>query len=162
MADVSTSEFSKLYEQLRHMAQRYRWDQDTLQPTALVHEAYLKLRVGAAWPDEMSFRAIAARAMRQVLVDHARKRNALRRGGDWQQITLSGLHDQPIPIDALDLHRALNALEQLDPRKAQIVELSFFGGLTQGEIATHLDVSVATVEREWRRARAWLSAFLNV
>lgn len=152
-----------LYEELRqsaharfarHVAGR------TLQPTALVHEAFLKLadQDPDAWNDEMHFRAVAARAMRQVLIDHARAQLTDKRGGGYRRCPLdTSLLGATCPTSAApDVEDALQRLEQEDPRSAAIVELRFFGGLTQEQIAAHLAVSLSTVAREWRFARAWL------
>lgn len=162
MADISEARFTDIYEQLRRIASRYRWDQDSLQPTAVVHEAYLKLRAEADWPDQIPFRAIAARAMRQVLLDRARRRHAAQRGGGWERVTLSGLAEDAVKVDAIDLDRALSRLQRRAPRKAAIVELHIFGGLSQREIAEQMELSLATIEKDWRSARAWLAATLRM
>ena len=130
--------------------------------TALVNEAFLRLvnleRID--WQDRTHFLSMAARLMRRVLVDHARARHAERRGGDVVRVTfdellLPGQHD-PHAADVLTLDDALTALAGLDPRKAQVIELRFFGGLTVEETAAALDVSVKTVVRDWTFAKAWL------
>lgn len=134
----------------------------TLQPTALVHEAYLKL-VGPAtieWESRAHFFAVAAKAMRQILTDHARRKKAAKRGGneERQRVTLSGL-DTPLPVEEIDLlalEDALAKLGEIDPRQCQIVEMRFLAGLKVSEVAEVLGVSTPTVEREWRMARAWL------
>ncbi len=133
----------------------------TLQPTALVHEAYLRLfpQKPTEWSDRSHFLACAARAMRQILVDHARRRNRHKRGGDQNRIPLeSGVafvsDEQPGVLLALD--EALTRLEALDARQASIVELLYFSGMTQQEAAEALEVSPRTINREWRLARAWL------
>jgi RNA polymerase sigma factor (TIGR02999 family) len=132
----------------------------TLQTTALVHEAYLRLFKSRpmSFQDRAHFLAIAARSMRQILIERARARGASKRGGGRGPITLdeSLLTDQPRPIDFLDLHNALNRLAALDDRQARIVECRFFGGLTVEETAEALDTSPATVKRDWTTARAWL------
>jgi RNA polymerase sigma factor (TIGR02999 family) len=133
----------------------------TLQPTALVHEAYLRLldQRQVDWHDRLHFYAIAARVMRRVLLDHARRRHRLRRGGEQPAISLEGLPEPAAPQRALDvesLDRALCDLEALDPKAAELVELRFFGGLTIEETAQALGASTATVGRQWRAARAWL------
>ena len=142
------------------MARGYRWDQDSLQPTAVVHEAFLRL-YDAEWPDPIAFKAVAARALRQVLIDHARRRKAQRRGGDWQRTTLTGIGSADRAVDVLELEQVIVQLEAFDVRKAEIVQLRFFGGLTNEEIADHLGVSLRTVEKDWRAARAWLLARLS-
>lgn len=131
----------------------------TLQPTALVNEAFLRLfPEGSA--DSMSreeFLAIAARAMRQVLVDHARRHNAQKRGGHWQRLSLSDIVENAEDrIDLVALDTALDRLGTVDPRMAQIVELQYFGGLTGEEAARTLDISRSTVKRELGVARTWL------
>jgi RNA polymerase sigma factor (TIGR02999 family) len=157
-----------VYEQLRALANshfRGRPAGQTLQPTALVHEAYLKMvnQTGAAWKNRAHFFAVAATAMRQILQDRARRRRAAKRGGgDGQRLTLDGLQTpsgQSI-IDMVALDDALTQLAELDPRQARIVELRFFGGLTNDEVAEVLNLSTRMIEKEWRKTRAWLSAQL--
>ncbi len=132
----------------------------TLQATALVHEAWIRLeedaRANGATPKH--FMALASQAMRRILVDHARSRGSAKRGGNWKRVTLSidpGT-DQTTAIDILDLNEALEALSSVSPRQAQIVELRFFGGLTNAQASEVLDISIPTVVREWRVAQAWL------
>jgi RNA polymerase sigma factor (TIGR02999 family) len=139
----------------------------TLQPTAVVHEAFLRL-VGsdqAAWKDRSHFIGIATRVMRQLLIDHARKRGTERRGGDLQRVSLVDVEQvsdgQDESVDVLALHQALDELAQLDPRQAQIVELRYFGGLTGDETAELLGVSRRTVNGDWLMARAWLHRRLS-
>lgn len=149
-----------VYDELRLMARRQlgreRADH-TLHATALVHEAYLKLAGGASLSafDRAHFLAIAARAMRQVLVEHARRRNAEKRGGGWQRTTLgdgdSAAEFNPDEMLALD-----RALSELEPRQREVVECRFFGGMEEQEIAAVLGVSERTVRRDWVKARAWL------
>jgi RNA polymerase sigma factor (TIGR02999 family) len=132
----------------------------TLQTTALVHEAYLRLFKGqpVSFQDRAHFLAIAARSMRQILIERARARGASKRGSGRGPITLdeSLLTDTPRPIDFLDLDNALNRLAALDDRQARIVECRFFGGLTVEETAEAIGTSPATVKRDWTTARAWL------
>ena len=132
----------------------------TLQPTALVHEAYLKLAGGLddRPRSRAQFLALAAHAVRQVLVDHARARGARKRGGDVARVTLmDGMAETGgVPVDLLDLDAALGRLADLSPRQARVVELRFFGGLTDDEAADVLDVSARTVRNDWTVARAWL------
>ncbi|MEQ1760452.1 MAG: sigma-70 family RNA polymerase sigma factor [Vicinamibacterales bacterium] len=133
-----------------------------LQPTALVNEAYVRLVAwtDANWQNRAHFFAMAACIMRGVLVDHARKRGRLRRGGGNVQVSLSHAEDVPVvgrAPDLVALDDALEAFATFDPRKARVVELRFFGGLSLEEIAHVLDVSVGTVRRDWGLARAWLS-----
>ncbi|MEM7308012.1 MAG: ECF-type sigma factor [Planctomycetota bacterium] len=152
-----------LYDVLRGIAQRYMGRQrrgHTLQPTALVHEAYVKLRnqSNGVWEERVRFLSAAARAMRQVLVDHARRHAAATRGGGDRPLSLVDevaltSRDE---LDFLQLDAALSRLESLDRRKYRVVELRFFGGLSVAECARALGVSVSTVEGDWRFARAWL------
>jgi RNA polymerase sigma-70 factor (ECF subfamily) len=151
-----------VYEQLRKLAARLlraERPNHTLRATALVHEAYMHLvEVDLIWQDRRHFYAVAARVMRQILVDHARSQKRQKRGGGAPQIPLDeavlvGPETSP---DILDLDESLQRLSDLDRRKAQIVELLFFGGLTYEEIAGVLDVSPATVHRELKLAKAWL------
>jgi RNA polymerase sigma factor (TIGR02999 family) len=137
----------------------------TLEPTALVHEAYLKLidQKQARWRNRAHFFAIAAQAMRRILVDHARARQSEKRGGGDQKLSFDeaiDVSDQRVnQMVALD--DALEALAELDPQKSRVVELKYFGGLSLEEIAEALGVSRATVIREWRMAKAWLYGELN-
>lgn len=136
----------------------------TLQPTALVHEAFLRLvhRAGAEWRDRAHFFAVCATAMRGILADHARRRRAAKRGGDWQRVTLSDVTPQTADeVDILDLDDALLRLATINGRQARIVELRFFSGLTIEEVAYVLGVSRRTVDDDWAMARAWLSVQLT-
>ncbi|MCA9309742.1 MAG: hypothetical protein KDA21_00945, partial [Phycisphaerales bacterium] len=133
--------------------------------TALVNEAYLKLCNGEqqGWNDRRHFFAVASRAMRQILVDHARGRGRQKRGGGWLRVTLS---ETPAPnpvgeIDIIALDEAMNELEALDARKSQVVELRFFGGLTNAEVAEVVGVATKTSEADWYMARAWLRKRLS-
>lgn len=130
-----------------------------LEPQALVHEAWLRMAEldRIAWRDRSHFLAMAARVMRQVLVDAARKRNAWKRDGGMQ-VTLSGLasSDPGLSTDVLQLHEALERLAEIDPQRAELVELRYFGGLTIDETAELLGSSPATVKRNWDVARGWL------
>jgi RNA polymerase sigma factor (TIGR02999 family) len=137
----------------------------TLQPTALVGEAFLRLvdQTRIDWQDRAHFLGIAARVMRQVLVDHARERGAAKRGGDVQRVTLDDYAGQenPAPLDVLILNDALDRLAAIDPRGARVVELRVFGGLTVEEVAALLDVSKRTVDNDWSVARMWLARELR-
>lgn len=149
-----------VYDELRRLADRELRREHgarTLQATALVHEAYIKLAGGGAIhaSDRAHFLAIAARAMRQVLVDQARKRKASKRGGDWAVTTL-GSADGVADVDAAEMLALDAALDQLDERQRQVVEYRFFAGLEEKEIATMLGVTDRTVRRDWVKARAWL------
>jgi RNA polymerase sigma-70 factor, ECF subfamily len=152
-----------VYDELRRLAGGYMRRErpgHTLQPTALVHEAYLRLidQERVDWRNRAQFVGVAAMMMRRILVNHARDRAAAKRGGDAERVplTLAGEVLRRAEVDALALHEALDRLAALDPRKSQVVELKFFGGLTTDEIAEALQLSAATVEREWSFARAWL------
>jgi RNA polymerase sigma factor (TIGR02999 family) len=151
-----------VYEELRRVAHhqlRAERPEHTLQTTALIHEAYLRLRGGgqAEIHDHCHFVALASRLMRQVLVDHARSRSAVKRQGGLK-ITMNeavAISDQ-LEIDVLAVDDALNRLGDLDPQQARVVELRFFGGLSILETSEALRISAATVKREWSTARAWL------
>jgi RNA polymerase sigma factor (TIGR02999 family) len=154
--------------ELRRLARAYmaRERRDhTLQATALVNEVFLRLARGATpeWKDRGHFVGIAARLMRQVLVDHARSRGYRKRGGNAQRVPLEdAMPLSPEPeIDVLAVDRALEALAKVDPRKSQVVELRFFGGLSVEETAEVLGISVETVKRDWRFAKLWLSRELE-
>jgi RNA polymerase sigma factor (TIGR02999 family) len=161
--------FTLLYEELRDLAhrQRRRWRGDhTLDTTALVHEAYLKLVGSAAIEVESRahFWALAARAMRHLLCNYARDRRTLKRGGGLERLSLAEAALLPDPAAASDeladtlvsLDEALNLLERVDPRQAKVVECRFFGGLTVEETAAAIGVSPRTVKRDWAVAQAWL------
>jgi RNA polymerase sigma factor (TIGR02999 family) len=152
-----------LYDELRRLAAVYMRRQPqghTLQPTALVNEAYLKLagQEGLSFADRAGFFGLAAKAMRQLLVDHARAHNAAKRGGDAVRVTLDeGIASLPSrDVDFADLDAVLTELGRLDERQAQIIELRFFAGLGIEETAAALNLSPATIKREWATARAWL------
>lgn len=165
-ADAYRARFAELYAQLQRIARRELGDapRTSLDTTALVHEAYLKLEghpltVGERGP----FLALAAKAMRQVLVDHVRARMADKRGGGAVQVTLTT--DTPLDEagrldDLLAIDQGLQALEALDPRLATVVEWRYFAGMEFAEIAQQLDVHERTIYRDWRRARAFLQARL--
>ncbi len=159
--------FSAAYEELRRLAQLVRRNDPgaTLSPTTLVNEAYLRLAAtpAVAHTSPLHFKRIAARAMRQVVVDLARRRMAEKRGGpEVVAITLDdGTPAVGAGEDVLALDAALDDLARLSPRQAQMVECRFFGGLDVAETATLLEVSEATVLRDWRAARAWLAAELR-
>jgi RNA polymerase sigma factor (TIGR02999 family) len=162
-ADATDALFPLIYDHLRSLARSlFRWSRaaQTLDPTELVHETYLKLiRHGEIRSLERThFFRLAARAMRQVLCDHAAARRAAKRGGDWARVNLT-IVEPASPeqqIDAVELNEALETLRQMDERKAEVVTLRFLAGLSIAETAEALDVSVRTVELDWRFARAWL------
>ncbi len=158
-----------IYDELHGQAaraMRREGDAHTLQPTAVVHEAYLRLvdQRRVAWRNRAHFFGIAAQMMRRVLVDHARARLAGKRGGALQRVSLSGVGGAGIEnkegseadVDVLALHEALERLAALEPRQARLVELRYFGGLGIEDTAEALEVSPATVKRDWAVARAWL------
>jgi RNA polymerase sigma factor (TIGR02999 family) len=152
-----------VYDELRRLAHRQmsgaRPDH-TLQTTALVNEAYLKLaqQTHPNWSNRVHFFAVAARAMRQILINYALSYNAQKRGGGVAKVELdeAALVSVTQSREIVELHEALERLEELDSRKAQVVELKYFGGLKENEIAEALKVSSETVRREWRFAKAWL------
>jgi RNA polymerase sigma factor (TIGR02999 family) len=149
-----------VYEDLRRLARRQLsrgFGPQDVRPTELVHEAYVKLAVGGAEAavDRAHFFAIAARAMRQVLIDDARHHHAAKRGGGWKRATLSGSH-WVADYDVDELLTLNDALDELDPRQRQVVECRFFGGMEEREIAEALGVTERTVRRDWVKARAWL------
>jgi RNA polymerase sigma factor (TIGR02999 family) len=157
----------EVYEELRAIAARqFRREREghTLQPTALVHEAYVRLgkQQNLQIHGRTHFLNIAARQIRQILVDHARSRGRQKRGGDRQRVTLvTDLADPNGSVDLLALDDALNALDEFSPEGRRIVELKFFGGLTEAEIAESLGLSERTVRRRWHFARSWLYEELN-
>jgi RNA polymerase sigma factor (TIGR02999 family) len=153
--------FTLAYNELRRIAHAVRQGRDqTLSTTAIVHEAYLKLLPsGVSANDAVHFKRLIARAMREVLVDAARRTGAQKRGGGELNITLDE-DVQSIALKSaalLDLEEALTELERVDKRRAAVVECRFFGGLDIDETAAALDLSTATVKRDWRIARAWLA-----
>ncbi len=152
-----------VYEDLRRLAAFYMSRErpgHTLQPTALVNEAYLRLieQRKVDWKNRAQFLGLAAEMMRRILVNHARERVAAKRGGEGQKVSLSFAADAATQdeFDVLTLNEALEKLRTIDSRKSRIVDLKFFGGLTTEEIAEVLQLSHATIEREWSFARAWL------
>lgn len=157
-----------IYRELRHLAHNCLYRErsgHTLQTTALVHEAYLKLidQREARWQNRAHFFAIAAQAMRRILVDSARRHTALKRGGQAENLSLdeaANISEQSDPI-LLPLDEALNNLAAIDPRQSRIVELRFFGGLTIEETAEVMKLSPDTVKRDWAMARAWLRQVLS-
>jgi len=158
-----------VYDKLRDIARQQLGKvggQDTVNPTALVHEAYLKLFQGgnATYQNRLHFFAVSSQAMRFILVDHARRHLAQRRGGGVEAMTLdesliAGQHDLQLLID---LDESLTRLAVLDERLVQVVEYLFFGGLSQSEVAEQLKISERTVRREWTKAKAWLTRELGL
>ena len=156
-----------VYEQLRMQARNYlareRGDH-TLQPTALVHEAYLRLadETQLSWKDRAHFYGIAARVMRRILVDHARVHNAAKRGGLQQKLSLDAVPEMSAgDVDLVELDGALEKFAEDYPRKSEVVELKFFGGLDAKEISEVLQVSEKTVLRDWNFAKLWLCRELS-
>jgi len=158
-----------VYSELRRLASNYlrrERQNHTLQPTALVNEAYLKLvdQRNPRWQNRAQFYGVAAQMMRRILVDHARQNKAVKRGGSDQQklsITSAGQLGEKPDIDLLALHEALEELKTFDSQQERIVELKFFGGLSIEETAEVLGIGHATVERDWKMARAWLRRKLD-
>ena len=156
--------FERLYPQLRQIAaSRLRPGERTLTPTVLVHELYLRATSGEplSASDRRHFFTTAAKAMRWILVDHARRRAAGKRGGDLIEVTLTDSLPGTTDAEVLDLHEALDALAQVAPQQRDIVELHYFGGLEFAEVAALLAISERTVYRQWQRARAFLHAQLG-
>lgn len=165
-----------VYDELRVLADQFlrRERRDhTLQPTALVHEAYMKLvrQDGMQWQGRAHFYAVAAQAMRRILINHARSHQAAKRGGGGERIRLCDRHVPDSghdvanrfssPVELLALNEALNRLEHLDERQCRVVELRFFGGLSVDETAEALGVSARLVKLDWKMARAWLHQQLH-
>ena len=157
-----------VYEELHRLAHRYMGGEapgNTLQTSALVNEAYLRLadQRNARWQNRAHFFAISAQLMRQILVDYARRRRSQKRGGDARQVSLDEgmIVSEERAADAVALDEALKSLAEIDPRKSQIVELRFFGGLSIEETAEVLKVSPGTVMREWTFAKAWLRRIIT-
>jgi RNA polymerase sigma-70 factor, ECF subfamily len=167
-AEASEALARLVYAELRRQARRtlrHGRSGDTLQPTALVHEAWLRLdgQHDARWQSRTHFFAVAAQMMRRVLVDHARRRHALKRGGAAAEVTLGGVDKEVAArdagldvVDLLALDDALARLAELDPQKARLVELRYFAGLSIPEAAVALGISEATIGREWAVSRMWL------
>lgn len=157
-----------VYQELRRRAAgrlRREGPGHTLQPTALVHEAFMRLvdQKNIVWQNRAQFLAVASEMMRRILVDHARGHKMAKRSGRWARVTIDDAvaESRPRDIDLLNLDQALRRLAEFDARKSQIAELKFFGGLSLEETSHVVGVSVATVEREWQAARAWLYAQLT-
>jgi RNA polymerase sigma factor (TIGR02999 family) len=152
-----------IYDELRRIAHRYvqrERNGHTLQTTALVNEAYLRLagQEKPAWQNRAHFLAVTAQVMRHILIDHARRRRYLKHGGELQQVSLeaASLMSEQRAAELVTLDEALDELKQLDPRKSSVVELRYFGGFSLEETANVLGISVMTVRRDWRAAKAWL------
>jgi len=163
--DAESELMERVQGELRRLAAGYLRHERagrTLQPTAVVNEAYIRLlpQRGVSWENRAHFFGIAAKMMRRVLVDHARRRRAIKRdAGPAEPVSVSGVPSparEADPVDVLALHTALSELGEIDPRQAEIVEMRFFAGLTVEEIAEVLEISPATVKREWATAKLWL------
>ncbi len=157
-----------VYRELRRLAAanlRRESSAVTLQPTALVNELCLRMLTGPplSCENRLHFLHLASRQMRRLIVDHARRKKGLKRGGSQQQLSLDEARDHAVPLDTgiADMNDALTRLEELDSRPAAVVEMRFFGGLTEQEIADVLGISTATVKRDWEFARSWLLAQLD-
>ena len=160
-----------VYDELRYLAYKYMQNEradHTLQPTALVHEAYVRLvdTKNPNWESRTHFFGFASRVMRQVLIEHARRKNAKKRQGGLQKVVLDETVSFPSldgrdELDLLEINNAIEALGEIDKRQAEIVELRFFGGLTYEETAEVLGVSSRTIQREWTMAKAWLYRYLK-
>jgi RNA polymerase sigma-70 factor (ECF subfamily) len=170
-SDAADKLVSLVYPELRKIARRYLGNErpdHTLEATALVHEAYLRLveETGRNWQSRTHFFAIAAHTMRQILVDHARAHQAKKRGGKERKLSLDSLAEMPLEFIAvmreqdyprlLMLDEALSKLQKQDPQQVKVVELRFFAGLTEEEVAEVVGISVQIVKREWKAARTWL------
>jgi RNA polymerase sigma factor (TIGR02999 family) len=163
LSSLTPEQALAIYKELRAIADvcfRGQSQGHTLQPTALVNEALAKMIRSDSnqWESKSHFLGVAAKAMRHILIDHARKKRTSKRGGEFGRVTLSGvmISNTREDFDALDVDEALVKLEIVDKRQARIVELRFFGGLNTTQIAEVLSVSPRTVELDWRFARAWL------
>jgi RNA polymerase sigma-70 factor (ECF subfamily) len=159
---------SVVYNELRRLAAHFLGQErpdHTLEPTALVHELYLRLfgTEPITWNNRAHFFAIAAQTLRRILIDHARMRHAERRGGGQLKVSLTHANGiaKPRDEDLLAIDEALQRFGELEPRAAQVVELRFFGGLQEDEVAEVLGVSLITVKRDWKFARAWLTTELG-
>ena len=158
-----------LYQELKGIANQHMRNErtdHTLQATALVHEAYLKLvdQSRVQWQGKAHFCAVASNIMRRILVDHARTKNAAKRGKGAHRFTLDEQLVEGTPVadvDLVELDDLLNELAELNPRHAKIIEMRYFAGMTIEDTAAALDVSVSTVKGDWRMAKAWLTARLN-
>jgi RNA polymerase sigma-70 factor, ECF subfamily len=166
--EVANELLPLIYDELKRIASNYlrrERSNHTLQPTALVHEAYLKMIdiTQVNWQNKAHFLGVAANQMRRILVDYARQHNAEKRGGEFHILTLNEEIDKAIEqsTDLIALDDALNELAKMDPIKARMVELRYFGGLSVEETAEVLGVSAITVKRHWRMTKAWLYGQLS-
>ena len=157
-----------VYEELRKQASGYLQNESsghTLQATALVNEAFLKLcgQKKADWRSRTQFFYVGSQAMRRILVDHARSKGRQKRGGQMQRVVLrdEAVHATPPSTDVLGLHEAIEKLSRRDNRLAKIVEMRYFGGMTEAEVAEALELSVSTIQKDWKMIRAWLRRELS-
>lgn len=168
-SDIAAKLLPLVYQELRELAaRRLRMERQghSLQPTALVHEAFLRVvdQSRVDWKGKTHFFAVCAQAMRRILIDHDRARRRAKRGGDWRRVALENVTLPELSIRDVrpeDLKDALETLASLDRRQAKVVELRFFSGLTMQEIASFFGVSKRTVENDWMHARAWLRLELS-
>lgn len=164
-SDAAEQLLPAIYEQMRQMARRHlHGDRATIEPTALVHEAWLRVsgEHASSWSHRGHFFRAASQAMRRVLVDHARRRQAKKRAPAAERATVSDVAAQHVDFAVvLDIHEALDKLEAERPREAQVVLMRYFGGLEMSQIAAALEVSLGTAERDWRLARARLQRWLD-
>ncbi len=166
--EASNKLFALVYQELHGMAHRQIWHGQgnaTLNATALVHEAYLKIvdHTNGDWQDRTHFMAVMATVMRHILVDYARKQRTEKRGGKAQRTLLraSVVGGEAVSLDVLDLDASLSRLAQVNPRLSQLVEMRFFGGLTLEETAKALEISIRTAHRDWYKAKGMLSVMLR-
>ncbi len=161
-----------VYDEIRRIAHRYvqrEREGHTLQTTALINEAYLRLAgsQNVDWQNRAHFFAVTAQVMRHILIDHARRRRYVKHGGEAQRVAFDVAIDEAVPMskpraaELVALDDALNELAKLDPRKSRVIELRYFGGLSLEETAAVLEVSLMTVRRDWRAAKAWLYKAVN-
>ena len=157
-----------IYDELRRIAHRYVQHErsgHTLQTTALINEAYVRLagQETPEWQNRSHFFAVTAQVMRHILIDHARRRRCLKHGGQFQQVSIeeASLMSEERAAELIALDEALDELREFDPRKNKVVELRYFGGLSLEETAQALEISVMTVRRDWRAAKAWLFRRMN-
>lgn len=165
-SDAANQLMELVYGELNRIAaseMRRERGEHTLQTTAVVHEAYLRLCGDVAWNDRAHFFAVAAQTLRRVLVDHARRVRSEKRGGGAAKLPLWESDASALPVDErlIAVDEALNRLVSLDPRAAKVVELRFFGGLSETETAQALEMSTATVKRDWEFAKTWLTSQLS-
>jgi RNA polymerase sigma factor (TIGR02999 family) len=157
----------EVYRELHSLATHYLGQEragPTLEPTLIVHEAYLRLHAHPGFRGRSHFLAVAAIAMRRVIIDHARQRDALKRGGGWQRVTVSeavAIGDDRVQ-DALAVHAALDRLAEHDPTAARIVEMRFFAGMTEAEVAEVMGISERWVRKQWAYARAWMRRSMDL